>query len=119
MSYRKPLLRIDLADKLDEEAYEDLWVVIRNPRIMPTKMLTPAEVKTDENGRPVDPAAADRAMYEVLARLVHDWNLTDPMAEDQDNAQVLPRTVDAFVESVPLAVINYLSNEVIRSTDPR
>lgn len=69
---------------------ENIFVVIRNPMLMPPSMLLPAvDVPLGPDGTPVDRDAAMRAGSEVLARLVVDWHLFDPM-DDSDDPQPLP-----------------------------
>jgi hypothetical protein len=89
MGYKNPLLRIDLADKLDAEEYDGLWLVLRNPKLQPQSRLAPPEKPLGPDGKPSTEDAM-AGMTEVVARLIFDWNLPDPLDPAGEDAEAMP-----------------------------
>ena len=103
VGYRNPLIRIDLADALGTdvtdadgkkigrepaEEFDGLWLMLRNPKLQTQETLTPPDVTLGEDGQPsIEDAML--GMRVVAARLIYDWNLSDP-ADPREDAPVLP-----------------------------
>lgn len=113
-------------------------VLLRNPRLLPPSELTPEDVQVDANGQPLDPQAANVAMYKVMANLIVAWHVYDASAAgaaasidlDADNLdeqlQALEgadqvRLIDITPENVaklPMSIINRIGEEIGRVADP-
>ncbi|GAA3032149.1 hypothetical protein FHS39_002596 [Streptomyces olivoverticillatus] len=113
-------------------------VLLRNPVLLPPGELTPDDVATDADGKPVDTQAANTAMYKVMAGLIVAWHVYDasatgvPVAIDLD-ADDLTAQLAAFetaeqvrlveitpenVAKLPMAIINRIGEEIGRVADP-
>jgi hypothetical protein len=92
---------------------DDVWVVVRNPLLMPQALLTPKrEVALNPDGTPVNRAEGIQAGTEVIAGLIASWNLTDVLA---DNDDVVPITPEALLNQVPAAVGDIVGQVVARA----
>ncbi|MFK0182081.1 hypothetical protein ACIQVR_39725 [Streptomyces xanthochromogenes] len=117
---------------------EDVSVLIRNPQLLPPNELTPEDVTLDERGQPVDPQAANMAMYKVFARLIVAWKAYDAselitpveIAEDADPAALFdsleaaeqPRLGAITPENIarlPMRIINRIGAELGSVADPK
>lgn len=126
-----PLPFPELGDKVS--------VLIRNPRLLPPTELTPEGVATDANGQPLDPKAAEKATYEVMAHLIVAWHVYDSSAEasavdidlDADDLDAQLEALEAAdqvrlgpitpdnVAKLPVAILKRLTEEVQSAADPR
>lgn len=116
---------------------EDVSVLIRNPQLLPPNELTPEDVQLDDRGQPVDPQAANMAMYKVFARLIVAWKVYDAselitpieIAEDADPAALFdsleatpqPRLGAITPENIarlPMRIINRIGAELGSVADP-
>ncbi|MGW1071587.1 hypothetical protein [Streptomyces sp. NPDC002537] len=113
-------------------------VLLRNPVLLPPGELTPDDVATDADGKPVDPQAANAAMYKVMANLIVAWHVYDasatgvPVTIDLDaddltaqlaalEAAEQTRLVEVTPENVarlPMAIITRIGEEIGRVADP-
>lgn len=115
-------------------------VLIRNPKLLPPSELTPQDVAVDAQGNPLDPQAANTAMYEVMANLIVAWRVYDASAPastvdiDLDAAaeslEVQIAALDAAdqtlmteitaenVARLPMAIINRIGEELGKVADP-
>ncbi|WP_438489582.1 hypothetical protein [Streptomyces sp. S186] len=120
------------------ELGDKVSVLLRNPRLLPPAELTPEDVPVDANGQPLDPQAANVAMYKVMANLIAAWHVYDATATadtvhidldaDDLDAQLQAlegadqvRLVDITAENVarlPMAIINRIGEEIGRVADP-
>jgi hypothetical protein len=105
-------------DHLTGDAVNDpVWVVIRNPRLVPPSVLTADPVALGPDGMPVDQKAAELATYAVLARLIKDWRVYDASV---DGISLLPMPASPdLIARLPLEIINRLGAEVSRAANPR
>jgi hypothetical protein len=118
------------------ELGDDVSVLLKNPQLQPPAAITPEDVPVDEHGQPLDPQAANEAMYKVMARLIVSWKVyeapgvdiqIDPDADPADVLAALgtgePRRLGAVtpenIAKLPLAIINRIGEEVGRVADPR
>ncbi|MBX7464973.1 hypothetical protein [Streptomyces sp. NPDC057910] len=113
-------------------------VLLRNPRLLPPSEITPRDVALGPDGQPVDSAAAQQAMYEVMARVIAAWNVYDASSpgapididldapdfaeqlkalEAADQTRLGPITADN-VARLPMAIIAAISDELGRVADP-
>lgn len=116
---------------------DDVSVLMKNPQLLPPSEIQPEDVPTDDKGQPLDPAAANEAMYKVMARLIVAWKVyeafdadaaldVDPDADPAELFATLgageqKRFGTVTPESVgrlPLAIINRIGEEVGRVADP-
>ncbi|MFD7016140.1 hypothetical protein [Streptomyces sp. NPDC059928] len=117
---------------------ERVSVLLRNPRLLPPSEITPRDVPLGSNGQPLDPAAAQEAMYEVMARVIVAWNVYDAssaggpldidLTADNVDEQLKAlesadqkRLGDVTAENVarlPMAIITAIGEELGRIADP-
>jgi hypothetical protein len=109
----KPMVLANLGD--------DVWVVVRNPLLMPQSMLLPKrEVATNPDGSAVNRQEAIAAGAEVIADLIAEWNLTDVMdLADEPAVLPLPATVDMILGQVPAAIGETIGTMLARARNPR
>lgn len=114
--YRNRTIRLDFAD-LSEEG-DMVYVVMRNPRTVPTDQLNARDVQLDAQGLPVDPEDAKLAGREVLAGLIVDWHVYDASTSaDEQPLLALPATAEA-VAKLPLEIQNRVITEVNNARNP-
>lgn len=73
MSYANRVIRIPFDDLTDDKQNDPVWVIIRNPRLMPAKEITSVSDNSgayDENGKIIDRAKAEEATDKLIAKLV-------------------------------------------------
>lgn len=119
------------------ELGEDCSVLMRNPQLLPPSEITPEDVPLDDKGQPIDPQAANEAMYKVMARVIVAWKVylpyatqlprVDPSAdplevlatlealEQQRVGEVTPENVGRL----PMAIIQRVMEEIGRVADPK
>ncbi|RCH70436.1 hypothetical protein DT019_02825 [Streptomyces sp. SDr-06] len=115
-------------------------VLIRNPKLLPPSELTPQDIAVDAQGNPLDPQAANEAMYKVMANLIVAWRVYDAsapaaavtidldadpeaLAEQLDALETVDQTLmtDITAENVarlPMAIINRIGEELAKVADP-
>ncbi|MFD8142517.1 hypothetical protein [Streptomyces sp. NPDC059708] len=120
------------------ELGDDVSVLIRNPQLLAPSEVNPRDVQLNEHGQPVDPQAAQEAMYEVFARIIVAWKVydgaaaplelgdgSDPVAlyESLNAASgAQPRLGAVTVDNIgrmPLRIINRIGEELGRVADPQ
>ena len=116
MGYANRLLIREYPD-LSEDG-DPIRVVMVNPKTASLNRLQPKGVDTGPDGRPIDEAAATKAMYEMLAGLIHDWHVYDADA-DGDVLMPLPATGDA-ISHLPMEILSDLLKQIETVTaDPQ
>lgn len=121
------------------ELGDKVSVLLRNPKLLPPSELTPEDVPTDAEGKPLDPQAANQAMYKVMAGLILNWHVYDATADgtvpdidldaDDLDAQLaeleaadqvrLDKVTPENVAKLPMAIINRIGEEIGRVADPQ
>lgn len=119
------------------ELADDCSVLMRNPQLLPPSEITPKDVPLDDQGKPVDPNAANEAMYEVMARTIVAWKVYEafatglpPVDPEADPAEVLAtlegmeqrRIGEVSTENVgrlPMAIIQRVMEEIGKVADPK
>lgn len=99
---------------------DGIYVTVRNPMLMPPSKLVPkTDVPLDANGQPVDREAALMAGAEVMAGLVTDWRVFDPL-DDADDPQPLPlpATPEAMA-GLPTTISNAIGALLRKARNPR
>jgi hypothetical protein len=108
--------------KFDElaEPGDQIYVSIRNPRLLPMDHLRPsANLTLDANGRPVDVEAAEADGYAKMAELITDWHVYDGMDDSDDPRPLdLPAT-PAAVRRLPNTIQQVLFQELEKVANPR
>ena len=131
--YTNPYVLLQFPDLGD-----DVSVLMRNPQLLPPSEITPEDVPLDDTGRPIDPHAANEAMYKVMARLIVAWKVYqafDPGAVLEIDPEADPAELFASlgageqkrigaitsenVGRLPLAIINRIGEEIGRVADPQ
>jgi hypothetical protein len=135
---RKPVLKSDgtpifengepILDKGQPVPSEAIWVVIRNPRLMPPGELTPRDVPSDPaTGRPLSADDANQAMYEIFAKLIIGWRVYDAtdFAINPETGEPLEQRLlelpatEANVAKLPNVIVNRIANTMAESTNPQ
>jgi hypothetical protein len=100
--------------ELTEEGDPEVFVTIRNPKILPGHEITVRDV-TDEQLK-ADPAANFFAQYDLVARLVTDWLVYDATTED---AQPLELPADEHkVAKLPRQIAAKIISLVVEAQNP-
>ncbi len=100
---------------------DDLWVIVRNPMLMPQSLLTTKrDVAMNSDGTPVSRDEAMQAGSEVVAGLIVDWNLTDVL-DLAEHSPVLgiPTNADVLRHHVPSVVSEVIAQMLGRARNPR
>lgn len=118
------------------ELANDCSVLMRNPQLLAPAEITPEDVPVGEDGKAVDPNAANEAMYKVMARIIVAWKVyeafsgdlppVDPDADPADIQAVLEqveqrRIGEVTAENVgrlPMVIIQRIMEEISRVADP-
>jgi hypothetical protein len=101
--------------ELTEEGQPELYVTIRNPRLVPLDWLT-SKVPSDANGSPLDPDMAMLEGYERIARLITGLRMYDAEDPAEDQALLeMPVTSDE-VRKFPIVVSTRLAKEMAQNT---
>jgi hypothetical protein len=120
------------------ELGDDCSILMKNPQLLPPKEITPEDVPLDDKGQPVDPQAANEAMYAVFARIIVAWKVyeafsggdTPDVPEDADPVALFqslgggdqPRLGAITVENIgrlPMVIIKRVMEELGRVVDPQ
>lgn len=131
--YTNPYVLLQFPDLGD-----DVSVLMKNPQLLPPSEIQPEDVPTDDKGQPLDPAAANQAMYKVMARIILAWKVYEAFSSDAalvidpdaDPAELfatlgageqkrLGSVTPENVGRLPLAIINRIGEEVGRVADPQ
>lgn len=103
--------------ELAEEG-DKIYVTLRNPKRVPPHELRGREVVMDAAGNPVDLEDAERAMYEVMAKLVVGWRCYDATSVEDDQPLLgLPATPES-VAKLPLDIVNKIGETLGNAVDP-
>lgn len=138
MGYANPVKKLDFPELAAEG--DSIWVVIKNPLILPPSFLTGAveDVEVDGDGKPVNVSAA-KAMEkgrQTAAKLIIAWRVYDASVFpriDPQTGEVVPGTeplllpgppagdgVDpALFEKVPSAITLGIMREVSAALNPQ
>jgi hypothetical protein len=114
--YRNRTIRLTF-EELSEDG-DPVFIVLRNPRTVPTDQLIPRDVDTDAQGNPLDKEDARLANSEPFARLIVNWHVYDASVEADDQPLLaLPATAQDVL-NLPLEIQNRLIEEVNRARNP-
>jgi hypothetical protein len=128
MGYANNVITLTFPELSEDPENDSIHVVIRNPRLMAPSQLKPRDVDLDAEGKPVDEEDAERASFEVMAKLVIGWRVYDPTAEitvDEkgevtSDQPLLPKEYNADnVAKLPMAIINRLATEMAEAVNPQ
>jgi hypothetical protein len=114
--YRNRTTRLTFED-LSEDG-DLVYIVLRNPRTVPTDQLNPRDVDLDAQGRPLDPEDAKLAGYETIARLITDWHVYDASVESEDQPLLPLPAQPQDVGKLPLDIQSRIIQEVNRARNP-
>lgn len=113
--YREPLITLRFPELSEPD--DPIYVVIRNPRLMPLEVLIPG-VATDEDGNALDARELRRDGYRRMAELIVNWHVYDPFSvEDVPGPMAVPATAEA-VEKLPARIQMRIGEEMAKATDP-
>ena len=126
MGYANRLVHLDFTAELAEPG-DQIWITIRNPKLMAAGELRPREVAMMPDGvTPVNMNDAETAMYEMLAKLIVGWHVYDaseialdsfgnPVAQD-----VLPMpATPENVAKLPAVIVKRISEEITNAVNPQ
>lgn len=112
---------------LTEDGQPELFITIKNPKVMPPHELTAFDIDLDPvTGAPKDPALAAQRSTEIIARLVIAWRMYDATdwALDEDGNLVdqhplpLPATPD-LVRRLPSDAFVEITRVLQEAMNPR
>lgn len=86
--YANRVIKLDFPELSEDPQNDPIWVIIRNPRLMPAKEITSASDGSgayDETGKIVDRAAAEVATDKLIAKLVIAHRVYDPTVMPEYN----------------------------------
>lgn len=96
------------------EDNDRVYVVIRNPKMVPLEDLVPDSVPTGPDGQPINKQAARYKTYDKIAGLITDWHVYDAKAVGEDQPLLeLPATA-ALVARLPFDISDRLVDELNR-----
>lgn len=114
--------------ELSEEG-DLIWVTIRNPKLMSLEELQPKDVPVDAEGNPIDPAAAQRESYAIMAKLIigaHVYDATAPIELDEtgqviSDMPLLPRTgyTAELIAKLPIEIMNRIGSVMTEAVNPQ
>lgn len=133
MGYTNPYVLLQFP-----ELGDDVSILMKNPQLLPPTEITPEDVPLDDKGQPLDPQAANEAMYSVFARIIVAWKVYEAfgggdapdIAEDADPVALFEslevggqqRLGAITVESIgrlPMVIIKRIMGELERVVDPQ
>jgi len=126
MGYANRLVHLDFTEELAEPG-DQIWITIRNPKLLAAGELRPRDVAMMPDGvTPVNIGDAESAMYEMLAKLIVGWHVYDAseLALDSDGRPVaqdvlpLPATPDS-VAKLPAIIVKKISEEITNAVNPQ
>ena len=126
--YLNRVIRLDFSDLSANPDTDPVWIVIRNPRLVPPSELT-SNIALNPDGTPVDMNDATEAMYRTMLRLIVGWRVYDgtapfelhPVTGEPFGDQPLlpsPATLDS-VKKLPTVMINAVANEIKQAANPQ
>lgn len=93
-----------------DELADGIYVVIRNPKLLPEDKLVPRKIRKLANGEfNMDDAA--RAGAELFASLITDWFVYDA-TDDSDEPEPLGEATPENVRKLPVMITNWLGEQV-------
>lgn len=96
---------------------DNVHVIIRNPKLVPTQELMPDDVPTGPDGTQ-DQKALMLAGMTVIARLVKVWHVYDATSLDDDQPTLgLPATAE-LVAKLPMEIQNRIADEISKVRSP-
>ena len=132
--YANRVIKLDFPALSSDPASDPIWVIIRNPRLMPAKEITSVSDTSgayDENGKIADRAKAEEATDKLIARLVvaarvYDATFTpeynsltgEPLGDDSQ--PLLPPTPwdPAIAAKLPLEIRVRIAEEFTQAQNP-
>lgn len=111
MGYRNRTIRKDFDDLGD-----DIWVSIRNPKLLPLDKLTPEDIPVGPNGEPRkdDMLAATNAL---IAGVIATWSVPDP-GDDRDDAPSMPLSAES-VGKLPVEILSWIQEQITQALTGR
>jgi hypothetical protein len=126
--YANRVVVLDFPDLSEDPVNDPIRVVVRNPKLMPPQELIPKDDVELVEGQPVDPQAAMRSGYEIVAKLLIGWRVYDPTAPiglDVDlnpvgDQPLLPQEfTPENVAKLPAVILNRLGDLVQEAVNPQ
>jgi hypothetical protein len=122
VAYTNRTIRLDFSGGDDNYPAlgDDIFVTIANPMLMPPSKLRPkVDVELDADGSPKDANEAVNASLEIVAGLILDWCIYDPM-DFSENPEPIPLPATAeIMNMLPLAVTNAVTEILGKALNPR
>jgi hypothetical protein len=103
MGYKK-VIKITFDDLTEDPASDPVWVLMRNPRIMPQKEIESFREPGayDDDGKVLDKDKAEASANNTIARLVIAARVYDPAVEDTYDPQTGEPVGDTAQALLPL-----------------
>jgi hypothetical protein len=138
MGYANRVVKIDFPSLSDDSAADPIWVILRNPRLMPSAELTSLssdgnsgyEQTEDGKTKVTDPAAAIGTMHKMIARLVvaaRVYDATTPGEFDPETGEPTgeqprlpaPPWTPETAAKLPPEIVERISREFTEAVNPQ
>jgi hypothetical protein len=114
--YRNRTIRLDFPELSEDD--DLVYVVMRNPRTVPTDQLNARDVQLDGQGVPVDPEDAKLAGREVLVGLIVDAHVYDASTQADDQPLLALPLSPEDIAKLPLEIQNRIITEINNARNP-
>lgn len=122
--YANRVVRIAFPD-LTEEGEPELFITIKNPKVLPPEELMASDIEVDADGLPTDQKLAVQRSKEIVASLVLAWRMYDAtgfgLDEEGNPKDQLPLPLPATPELVgklPTEAIQKINQTITESINP-
>lgn len=127
--YANRVVKLDFPHLSSDPKQDPIWVVIRNPKLMPPHELTPkGGGGIGPDGQPADLEKAEDATYSMIAKIIIGWRVYDASqpieldaAGNDTTKQVLLPQGDhtaANCRKLPLEIIKAINREIGEAVNP-
>ncbi|MGH7743621.1 MAG: hypothetical protein ACREQ5_02195, partial [Candidatus Dormibacteria bacterium] len=110
---------------LTEEGEPELFITIKNPKVLPPEELMASDIEVDADGLPTDQKLAVQRSKEIVASLVLAWRMYDAtgfgLDEEGNPKDQLPLPLPATPELVgklPTEAIQKINQTITESINP-
>lgn len=111
MGYRNRTIRKDFTDLGD-----DIWVSIRNPKLLPLDKLTPEDIPVGPTGEPRKEDMIS-ATNTLISGVIASWNVPDP-GDDRDDAPSMELSPES-VGKLPVEILSWVQEQVTEALTGR
>lgn len=126
--YANAVIHVKFPELSEDSESDPIWVVMRNPRMMPPHELKSDEdIPTDSEGKALDPDLAEKNMYDRLAKVVVGLRAYDASSvtvdeltgEMQPQELLKPPISVETIRKLPMEIIHKLSEVYVEALNPK